>query len=60
MDPSFRWGDDLLKHLPIVRGRYRENADLSKSNWFGVGGSHAIRIPHSLPAQAHYCPEHLS
>jgi UDP-N-acetylmuramate dehydrogenase len=29
---------DLLSKLPPVRGRYRANADLSKSNWFGVGG----------------------
>lgn len=25
--------------LPAVRGRYRKNADLSKTNWFQVGGS---------------------
>jgi UDP-N-acetylmuramate dehydrogenase len=29
---------ELTKRLPSVRGRYREKADLSKSNWFGVGG----------------------
>lgn len=28
----------LIDRLPQTRGRYRENADLSKSNWFGVGG----------------------
>ena len=28
----------LIHELPKTRGRYRENADLSKSNWFGVGG----------------------
>lgn len=28
----------LINELPIVRGKYRENADLSKMCWFGVGG----------------------
>lgn len=28
----------LLNHLPKVRGTYRENSDLSKINWFNVGG----------------------
>ncbi len=28
----------LIDTLPPVRGSYRENADLSKTNWFGVGG----------------------
>jgi UDP-N-acetylmuramate dehydrogenase len=28
----------LLTRLPKVRGRYREGAELAKSNWFQVGG----------------------
>lgn len=28
----------LLSRLPEIRGRYRENADLSATNWFRVGG----------------------
>ena len=28
----------LLERLPEVRGKYRENADLSGTNWFRVGG----------------------
>ncbi|MCC7259418.1 MAG: UDP-N-acetylmuramate dehydrogenase [Alphaproteobacteria bacterium] len=28
----------LLSRLPEVRGKYRENADLSATNWFRVGG----------------------
>jgi UDP-N-acetylmuramate dehydrogenase len=31
-------GSSLINHLPAVRGRYRAGADLSKSNWFQVGG----------------------
>ncbi len=30
---------NLVECLPEVRGRYRENAELSKSNWFQVGGT---------------------
>jgi UDP-N-acetylmuramate dehydrogenase len=30
--------DRLLDRLPAVRGRYTENADLSKITWFRVGG----------------------
>jgi UDP-N-acetylmuramate dehydrogenase len=29
---------DLISRLPKVRGQYRENAVLAKTNWFGVGG----------------------
>ena len=29
----------LIERLPEVRGRYRENADLSRVTWFRVGGS---------------------
>ncbi len=32
----------LIKRLPSVRGRYRENADLSKLTWFQVGGPATI------------------
>lgn len=28
----------LLSRLPTIRGTYRENAELSKMNWFQVGG----------------------
>jgi UDP-N-acetylmuramate dehydrogenase len=28
----------LIERLPMVRGSYREGADLSKINWFNVGG----------------------
>jgi UDP-N-acetylmuramate dehydrogenase len=28
----------IINQLPQVRGKYRENADLSKMCWFGVGG----------------------
>jgi UDP-N-acetylmuramate dehydrogenase len=37
----------LIDILPKVRGKYREHADLSKTNWFGVGG----------PAEILYKPE---
>ncbi len=30
--------ETLLQRLPNVKGTYRENADLSKINWFNVGG----------------------
>lgn len=33
---------DLLLQLPKTRGRIRANADLSKSNWFQVGGETEI------------------
>lgn len=39
----------LLKRLPHVRGTYRENAELSKTNWFRVGG----------PAEVLYRPADL-
>jgi UDP-N-acetylmuramate dehydrogenase len=29
---------DLISKLPNIRGSYRSNADLSKTNWFRVGG----------------------
>ena len=31
--------DRLIERLPEVRGRYRENADLSRMTWFRVGGA---------------------
>ncbi len=31
-------GSKLIDRLPKVRGQYRENADLSKINWFNIGG----------------------
>ncbi len=31
--------ENLLQHLPKVRGSYRENASLAKINWFNVGGN---------------------
>jgi len=40
----------LITRLPTVRGRYRENADLSKSNWFQLGG----------PAEVLFKPEDAS
>lgn len=39
--------DDLLKILPIVRGKYMKNVPLSRYTWFGVGG----------PAEVMYIPE---
>lgn len=30
--------DDLLSRLPTIQGSYRVGADLSKINWFNVGG----------------------
>ncbi len=33
---------NLIDSLPKVRGAYREDANLSKSNWFGVGGNAKI------------------
>lgn len=29
----------LINRLPKIRGKYRENADLSKTTWFQVGGA---------------------
>lgn len=34
--------DNLMKLLPIVRGRLCANEPLSKKNWFGVGGAAQI------------------
>lgn len=31
-------GEELIKILPEISGSYRVNADLSKINWFNVGG----------------------
>ena len=39
--------NSLLESLPEVRGKYIENAKLSKHTWFGVGG----------PAEVMYIPE---
>lgn len=39
--------DDLIKILPIVRGKYMQDVLLSKYTWFGVGG----------PAEVMYIPE---
>lgn len=33
---------NLIEKLPTVRGNYRQNVDLSKINWFGVGGKAEI------------------
>jgi UDP-N-acetylmuramate dehydrogenase len=33
---------ELITRLPKVRGSYRANADLSKTNWFQVGGNAEI------------------
>ncbi len=30
---------NFIDKLPKIQGSYRENADLSKTNWFGVGGA---------------------
>lgn len=32
----------LIDQLPMIRGTYREKANLSKTNWFGVGGEAEI------------------
>lgn len=39
--------DDLVKILPIVRGKYKKDVPLSKHTWFGVGG----------PAEVMFFPE---
>ena len=31
-----------VDHLPSIRGSYRENAELSKTTWFGTGGAAEI------------------
>ncbi len=31
-----------LEHLPKIRGTYRENAEMSRTNWFSVGGKAEI------------------
>lgn len=33
---------DLLSQLPEIRGTYRQNANLAKTNWFNVGGGAEI------------------
>ena len=33
----------MKHHVPQIRGRYTENADLSKTNWFRVGGPAEVR-----------------
>ncbi|HSR54672.1 MAG TPA: FAD-binding protein, partial [Alphaproteobacteria bacterium] len=38
MTPADTMSGRLIDRLPPVRGRYRENADLSRITWFGVGG----------------------
>ncbi|MEM7617060.1 MAG: UDP-N-acetylmuramate dehydrogenase [Pseudomonadota bacterium] len=35
----FHSNDDLIVDLPKIRGQYRLNSDLSKINWFNVGGN---------------------
>ena len=45
----FHSNDDILADLPKVRGSYRQNADLSKINWFNVGGKADIMFrPHDV------------
>lgn len=39
--------DNLLKLLPIIRGKYKQDVPLSRYTWFGVGG----------PAEVMYLPE---
>ena len=40
MEPAFNVSErNLFDALPLTRGRVRAGADLSKTNWFGVGGS---------------------
>lgn len=46
--PRFEHG--LIARLPAVKGRFEENADLSKSTWFRVGG----------PAEIMFWPQDLS
>jgi len=36
--------EKIIDRLPAVRGRYRENSDLSKSNWFRVGGRASVQF----------------
>ena len=43
----FNKSSELKDSLPEVRGKYIENAKLSKHTWFGVGG----------PAEIMYLPE---
>lgn len=41
---------DLHKILPKIRGRYTQNADLKKTNWFQVGGAaETLFKPADLP-----------
>lgn len=45
----------MLSELPKVRGSYRENAPLSKTNWFGVGGNAEILFkPEDTADLAHF------
>ena len=46
---------DLLSRLPQVRGKYRAQADLSKVNWFQVGGPAEILFkPEDANDLAHF------
>lgn len=41
--------DDILADLPEVRGTYRRDVDLSKINWFNVGGNADVVFrPHDV------------
>lgn len=45
----------MLSRLPQVRGSYRENADLSKMCWFGVGGiADVFYKPHDTKDLSHF------
>ncbi|MCH2038656.1 MAG: UDP-N-acetylmuramate dehydrogenase [Rickettsiales bacterium] len=55
--------DDILSDLPEVRGSYRLGVDLSKINWFNVGGkADAVFRPHDVRDLAFFLkhkPEHV-
>ena len=45
----------IINSLPEIKGSYRENSDLSKTNWFGVGGLAEILFrPHDLDDLIHF------
>ena len=45
----------LISRLPEVRGEYRENANLARTTWFGVGGHAEILFrPKDIEDLAHF------
>lgn len=55
MEATLKQDNSLLARLPQTRGRMRTDADLSKSNWFQVGGNAEVLFrPEDVDDLAHF------